>query len=332
MHILGKILAWSLVIGAGASTTLLSRQLQIRNSYTKKLQTLEKENQDAAARIAKKEKQLDDLNRELSKVMYGWEKYWDKKFGGVYNSNNPAKAGLNDGKSFDVGVGTSEGIGNEVLNAAVRVEGAQTFKSRMRQIIHVFIRSPDGKSSTYVGPFQFPTIPKTDANETPQQTADRLNRQAALADIRPDGVRMVPMWALRPGETNAWANIPQDGWRYRATVEGGYPEQLQSYYLVISELDAKIVIARQNLVKRNDELKAAQDGVIRYREIVAGADGTGGILADLDREDEARNKIQAAVDALRRQVKMKVDERNALIAEIRKLAASLPGNDLLMKQ
>eukprot|EP00913_Durusdinium_trenchii_P023432 g22010.t1 len=331
MHILGKILAWVLVIGAGASTTLMSRQLQIRNSYTKKLKKLKEENEAAAARIAKKEKILDNLNREYESVMYGWERYWDKRFGGQYRTNDPAKSALNDGKSFQVGVGTNEGIGNDIRNPAFPVQGAQTFQTRLRQILHVFRDNGDG-SSTYVGPFQFPVIPKTDANETPQQTADRLNRQAGLADIQPDGVRMVPMWALRPGEYDSWAGGARDGWRYWATVEGGYPEQVQSYYRAIADLEEKIVIARKNLVKRNDELKAAQDEVNRYREIVAGTDGTGGILADLDREDEKRNAIQASVDLLRREVKKNVDLRTALVAKIRELAATLPGSSALKNE
>lgn len=330
MHILGKIFAWTLVLAAGAATTLLSRHLQIRNSYTKKLQSLEKENKERAERIAKQEKQLANLNAEYDRVMYGWERYWDKRFGGQYTTQDPRKAALNDGKSFQVGVGTREGIGNDVVNAAAQVQGNETFKSRLRQVIHVF-RRVDDNTSVYVGPFELPTIPQTDPNETPAQRQARLQRSVDLADITPDGVRMVPMWALRPGEYEAWGRGPQDGWRYRAAVEGGYPEEVQSYYLTIAEKEQHTEIARKNLVRRNAELKAAQDEVDRYRELVVGADGTGGILADLDREDEQRNAIQTKVDALRREVKQNVDLRKALQAEIRKLAATLPGADALKK-
>ncbi|GAB4160218.1 MAG: hypothetical protein Tsb009_37520 [Planctomycetaceae bacterium] len=304
MHILGKIFTWMLVLAAGTATTLMARQLQIRNSYTKRLADLEKENKERAARIAKKERELASLEAELDSVMTGWETYWDQRTGGQYK--NPQKPNLAAEPSFFVGVGTRENVGTTVQNPAIKVDTAdanKAFQTQLGTVMHVF-RQADPNTSIYVGPFELP------ADSTQQ-------------DNSPNGVRMLPQWALRPGEYDSWDHLG-NVWRYRTAVPVAYPEQLIRYYLRSSEVDGEIASARKNLQKRQAELETAKKEITRYREIIAGPDGLSGILADLDREDEKRNAIQAEVDALRREVKRNLDLRSNLVNAIKKMAQTLP--------
>jgi hypothetical protein len=308
MHILGKIFAWILVLAAGASTTLMARQLQIRNSYTKTLEDLKKDNEERAERIATKEKTLANLEADYASVMTGWNNHWDKRDGGQYKSQNPKNLPLVQVPSFSVGVGTNQSVGKIVDNPSVKVDtanAAATFKTQLQPIMHVFWQTDDPETSIYVGPFELPT-------------------DATRQDVTANGVRMLPQWALRPGEYASWDYGTKKNWRYRAAAPSAYPEQLLQYYLKIDDVEDKITVASANVVKRDAELETAKGEVTRYKVIISGPNGLGGILTDLDKEDDKRNALQADVDRLRRDIKQNLEKRTNLVESINQSAKTLP--------
>lgn len=132
MNILGKILAWLLVPLAAVSIVLAARTLEIRNSWTKPVGDLKKENDDLASQIGGLRPEVTRLQEEIEREMYSWETYWDGRRG---EPNVPGHAAPN----LRAGVGQSEGLGG-----AARKPGT---------IVHVF-RDLQGGNSEYIGPFR----------------------------------------------------------------------------------------------------------------------------------------------------------------------------------
>lgn len=180
MHILGKILVWMLVLAAGASAALLSRQLQIRNSYAKKLRLrrnvdLQKANpSDLSLReqvaknrevIASKKAEIDRLEADLDQALIGWQKMWD-------NRQARARRDANGRQTLGIDAGTDEGLGAEVNDPKANL------KVRKNTVFHVFRRlNPAQPDSVYVGRFKL----------------DPTNQQS----IGPAGVTAYPDWDLR---------------------------------------------------------------------------------------------------------------------------------------
>jgi len=430
---MGKTLVWMLVVIAVAATSLMSRELQIRNSYTSRIEKLKQENDENAKRIAIKEVKLSQLNADYQNLIYGWDQHWDNRTGGQYKDDqNPL--------SFRAAVGTDDGVGKipaqkiivpftgDAAAGKVNVE----FQTVTRQVIHVYLGSGRGRNggrTSFVGNGQLllaevalsedaktitvwlmgrykPNSPVLAADSAitisglKDSTLDIDAKVKILPDIKlaakpqngegagngssrfvsvgplPDSiqyyrdleggmfsvsigndpktrkkydvvigssyigpfwlpqdpnkqhitgtsVRVLPIWSLRSGEYASW-DVTGSSWRYRAAIVGGYAENLQRSYPRLEEIAREIKDDDADIVEKERLKKAAEEDVAGYEEIIAGAQGNGGILAELDQADAARNKVQATVDGLRRAVKRSLDLRNSLTLKNRKLSGSLP--------
>jgi hypothetical protein len=292
MHIFGKIMAWSVLLAAIAGTILMSRQLQVRNSYTKKLRDLKQQNVASTKTIEDKDAELNRLDAEFQRVMHDQLAYWDKVSG---IPNEP-------GGSIGMGVGLQHGIG---ITAANPQAAKQTAKRRNR--LHVYFQ-PDPKGpAVYVGPFDLSDRP----GELGQTTA-----------------RMYPSWKPRPGQLRIDnpANWPKglNVYRIRMAAPTRYTTVFRELYLQLDDIARDIVAANVDKKLAEDQLKAADAEVTQYRVIIAGNDGTGGMLAELSKAQDDRDAVLGFVDRLRRELKIEVDTRTQLVGANKDLIKKLP--------
>lgn len=305
MHIFGKILAWTVLLAAIAGTVLMSRELQVRNSYTKKLKDLKQKNATDAKSIEQKEADLRKLDAEFQRVMHDQLDYWDKRSG----IPDPASG------TIGMGVGLQNGVGIKATNPKA---GNQAVQRRTR--LSVFYQpNPRNSQTVYVGPFNL---------------SDKPN------EVTKSGSRLYPAWKLRPGEIGMDnpRNWPRgrNVYRIRAAVPTGYvddgkggiqpvsPEIFRDLYLKLDDTARDIAAANATKKQADDLQKAAEAEVTKYRVIIAGNDGTGGMLAELSKAEDNRDTVLGVVDRLRRELKREVDTRAQLIQQNKDLVKKLP--------
>ncbi|MFQ5732588.1 MAG: hypothetical protein ACE5KM_11630 [Planctomycetaceae bacterium] len=293
MHVLGKILTWVLFVSAGGSVVLMSRKLQVKNSYTEQLAKLKAENAADAATIKTQEKELARLDGEYDRLMYGWHAYWDS-YRDRQRRIRPATGRWSaTGPTFSVnGVGLLNGVGKKI---SVQDQAGQQDVTR-REIVHLFEPARGNAPGIYIGPFEVLTGPGT---VLPQQVTTR------------------PMWTLQPRERAAWLspNAPSRPVRVRPTVPAHYPALFSRFYAQLESVDRNLVEVAKSETAANNQLKSAKAEVTRYRDILFGRNG--GLVKDLETAEEARNSVLAVVDELRRALKRLVDFRDALAKAIR---------------
>lgn len=290
MHVLGKILTWSLFPIGIAAMALLSRNMQVRNSYTEKIDKLKKQNAATAKQIAKQEQELDRLNRDYEMLVYGWDRHWDSKAKGRWDAAGP---------TFSVnGVGTANGVGKKVT---VQAAAGQQEVTR-REMVHIFYRGR-GNASYYVGPFELV------AAAAKQFTAK-------------------PMWTLQPNERATWLapNAPSRDVRIRPTVPVRYPTEFANLYTKLQDVDQELAKASANEAAADAQQKSAKADVTRYRDILFGRNG--GLVKQLATAEEGRNAVLATVDALRRKLKQLVDLRDKLAAGLKAQPATSGGTEV----
>lgn len=168
MNLLGKIFLVLLIPAAATGTALLTRYLQIKNSYTQPLVTLKDEVNKNAEDIARLEEQIRDSERQLQRVMQEFEVTWD-------NVTASPQVAAPDQLYLQLNnVGTSSGLGTEVTN------DAGDAKVRKHSVIHVFIRKAPGSNETsYIGRFVL--------------TSDATKILADKVDVLPD-------WTIEEGD------------------------------------------------------------------------------------------------------------------------------------
>lgn len=354
MHILGKILLGLLILAAGAGTALMARQLQIRNSYAQKLEKVRetvKKNQKA---IAEKEAQNANLRAELDKAMQGRRRYWDNR------TARPRADGMGN-KTLGIGVGTREGLGQQIPNVNVR----------KNVDFHVF-RKLQGGGSIYIGRFVIRNPAQAAADSTVAYPDWNLNdvdwkamgleqmrrykelqnlyqqRDAARQDLQSKQVQL----KVAQSQTNPANNVTQlqaavnqaqqrvdsltqqahalgwsllDGlgnsWRIWAAIPGESSDLFTSFYFKLEALEREQRSTEAEYVASSVKLAKATADVEAIEQRIAGQDGTGGFVKELREAEDTRNAVLAQVDDMRRRVKTLVDERDRLIRENK----SLPG-------
>jgi len=288
MHILGKILTWTLFVVAGTSTVLMARQLQIRNSYTDKLDDLKRDNRKNAQIIEEKEEELRRLNVEYERIMAEQQSYWDNRTGLI----NPAAG------TIGLGVGRRDGVGRIDENANPPV------KVRRREQLHLFFRPDRNDPQTvYVGPFRLSTNP---------------------AEIGDRSVTVYPAWNLRPGELQRWeGQAGGNVWRVRSTVPSRYPSAFKDKYLLLESIERELASVADQKVRATKQKESAEAEVIRYRKRITGDADNVGLVARLQKAEEDRNAVLVVVDGLRRRLKQMVDRRKMLEQENRRLVQQM---------
>ena len=354
MHIFGKVLVWLLVLAAGASAALMSRQLQIRNSYSKKLDDLSETVVKNKQTIKDKEAELAALETAYDQAMDNWRRTW---------TNRTARA-RKDGQNqhtLSILVGTVQGLGQEIPNVKVR-------KNR---VFHVFRQiNPARPDSIYVGRFMlkdtginpdsvvsYPDWQLRDIDFSSLGLEQMRNfkawqdlvkqRDAARLDLRSKETQLqIAKITDRPAAEVAqatqavatakatlanlenqvvdrgWAMLDGLGpsWRVWATIPGEATDQFTDYYLQLEKLERERQSTEAELVAVTAKLAMFKLEVEAVERRIAGQDGTGGFVKDLREAEDARNQVLGDVQALRRRVKTLTDQRNSLLQENRQLA------------
>lgn len=170
-------------------------------------------------------------------------------------------------------------------------------------IVYAFQPSADGTGMSYVGSFKI-------------SAADEA--QAAL----------IPNWRLRPDEDKTWRYGPN--WRFRSNIPLQHRQQFSEFEKSMLLKDELVQQQQRNLeYQQNAKAKAEEHLKLRLLELNGDPDranqnldkylidGYHKAVADLELE---RNKVQAEVDELRRQVKRARDEIEHLTQENERLA------------
>jgi|GEM_PF-4645834 len=125
MNIFGKILVWVVVVIAGADFVLSARLLQIKNSWSKAVENLDRENKDSEEKLVKNRKELENAEVQYARAVAGWDTFWS----GIAARKNPAD------NTLIVGLGQKHGMGIQrpVLNAfRLNGDGSSTWVGRFR--------------------------------------------------------------------------------------------------------------------------------------------------------------------------------------------------------
>ncbi len=76
MHLWGKIFTWMIIPAACAAIILTSKMVTYRNSWTKKIDELQKKNELQETDIAEAELKLRELRSSLARTLLGWDRVW----------------------------------------------------------------------------------------------------------------------------------------------------------------------------------------------------------------------------------------------------------------
>lgn len=153
MHTLGKVFTWLTVVLAIGAIVLSVRLLDVRNSWTQQVETVEndhtslkEENQQLADDIAEQSRQLRTLRAELHRTTLLWGRFW----------NAPARPLAPGQGTLQAEVGTNQGLSPQNQDAPVT--------------LHAF-RPTQAGGYVYVGEFETTTVRE---NESALQATWRL--------------------------------------------------------------------------------------------------------------------------------------------------------------
>ena len=104
MHTLGHVFIWLIAVGALAASVLTAKTFDVRNSWTKKVETLKQQTSTQAEELAQKETQLRQLREEYHHLMLGWDQVWGPVTGNV------AFQGPNAGQLVATNLGKAGGL------------------------------------------------------------------------------------------------------------------------------------------------------------------------------------------------------------------------------
>lgn len=199
-------------------------------------------------------------------------------------------------------------------DGSLETQLGEQFGLAENQVVYGFRLGASGNESTYTGAFR-------------------------VTGLTPDGVRsaMQPDWRVRPGQTdkpNEWAG----NWRFRTLIPPSRIGLFTDFEVGFLEADERLDDRRRNLVKQK-ELQAGAEERLKQRmaELLGNqalADQredlpvwmVDGLIATIQREEEARNTLQVRVDRLRRQVDVAHRRYEQLQKENRGLVTRLPGS------
>ena len=312
MHILGKTLTWIIVPLALFATALTARMLQVRNSWTKQMfddqNGLIQKYEDEAKTIKDKSKQLRELRGTIARETRGWGQYW----------NNVEVNGAG-GAAIAITIGSDDGL-------------------RDQQVIYGFKQNAEGKTYTYVGPFQVTILNADNATVTATwrfRPAEDANRNGTIdpgEDINQNG-------QLDPAESAQWTGT----WRFREMIPSAPIARFTGLEVRLTWADETLADKRRDLTKQTTLIAGSKlnldirkkellsDPLLqeKYKEGQLDAEFIDGLIETISQEEEARNDVLEDVDQLRRKVKEAYEKYGRLSAANRKLLQSLPGADVL---
>jgi len=287
MHKSGVALAWIVALAAVGAVLLTSKMLDVRGSWLKTVESNKAKIQKNEADIEAKETENKELRSELTRLMLGWDRYWDA---------NVTVANPQTGE-IQVNIGGNQGLGS-----------AKQGEDQVAQPV-IFAFQPDQSKPngvSYVGAFRVNAL---EANG------------AQLISITPPQPGEVATW--KNGGWRLRALVPPNYISTLRTLRDDLVEreqQIQRKQDRIQDLNRLLVSAKERLEARVHELigsdQAPEDDKlpVELRK---------GLVAGLEEEEQIRNQEFQETDRLRRDLIKVYQKQLELIKQVSNLTKQL---------
>lgn len=269
---------------------MTSKMLDVRGSWLNSVDKNKKQILKNEAEIEAKEAQNKTLRGDLTRLMHGWDRYWQ---------TNVVVANPQTGE-IQVSIGGNQGLG--------KVE--QGGDPVAQPVIFAFQPDPaNPNASTYVGAFRVNAL---EANG------------AQLVPVNPPQSDEVATW--KNGTWRLRALVPPN---YISTLRDlrdnlvEREQQLKRKQDRIQDLNRLLASAKERLDARVNELIGSDDAP---QEKTLPVELRKGLVVGLEEEEQQRNQEFQLTDRLRRDLLNIYQKQRELVEEVSKLAKQLPKN------
>jgi len=288
MHKSGVVLAWFVALTAVGAVMLTSKMLDVRGSWLKVVEKNKVQIQKNESEIESKEAENKELRSELTRLMLGWNRYWDAN---VTITNQQTG-------EIQINIGGNQGLGS-----------APEGEDQVAQPV-IFAFQPDQSNPnkiSYVGMFRVNAL---EANG------------AQLVSVTPPQPGEVATW--KNGTWRLRALVPPHFISTLRTLRDDLVEreqQMQRKQDRIQDLNRLMASAKERLEARVNELLGSEDAP---QDEILPIELRKGLVAGLEAEEEERNQEFQVTDRLRRDMLNVYQKQLALIEDVSKLTKKLP--------
>ena len=293
MHTFGKVLTWLSFLLVIGGVFLAGQAVNVRNSWTEKVNTLQKENTDRAQSILDKEARLNEVRQELALTVQHWNRVWK----GVDVNVTDANRG-----TLGISLGTNQGIDHP--------------PSTEPKTIHGFYQE-DATTSRYIGAFRVLGPP----------TDNSSNLELTWVG-NPDDISTWPSgqkWRFYESVPAAFSQNLDRVLNQVATAQ----EDLVNAENLRTSTTQRNQAVQQQITKRTKELKGTGgeplpdriDATLKPYVLPVDLEG---LLAVLSQEEESRDNSLQLVDSLRRSIYDSQVRLQALVNQSLELEKKLP--------
>lgn len=286
MHKSGVVFVWLIAVTAVAAVLLTSKMLDVRGSWLKTVENNAEKIQKNEAEIETKEAQNKTLRGDLTRLMLGWDRFWDANV-------TVAKTG-----EIQVNIGGNQGLGS----------APQGDNPAAQPIIFAF--QPDQSKSNgvaFVGAFRVSALEANGAQLTP---------------IAPPQQGEVETW--KNGGWRLRALVPPNYISILRTLRDDLVEreqQIKRKQDRIQDLNRLLAAAKERLDARVSELIGSENAP---QEQALPIELRVGLVAGLEEEEQMRNQEFQETDKLRRDLLKVYKTQQALVQEVSDLTKQLP--------
>lgn len=277
----------TLILFAMLGVYFSSRTLSVRNSWARRVETLQQANAQNATDLVKGRKELRDLRDEFDQVRYGWGRVWSNVEAGGQDTQQ--------GPMLSANFGLNQGLG--------RPQRPET------PVVFAFRPDPAG-GTIYVGRFQAATTQLLHEN-------DVVLRPTRLVRLGNQPLQIL-------AETNLWG---PGRYRFRELVPDAYITRFSDLRSQLTAADERLIAKQQYLKLQEQFVVTAQrDLDHRLRELGfdrQNARLTGGLLEAIEKKEQQRNGILDDIDRLRRERNNALENFDRINTENKKLAVDL---------
>lgn len=307
MSRLGLVCLVLVLLGLGAESYIAAKLGLRRGEVEDQLRKAIADTETASAALEKAKIELGDSQQKLQSVKVGWGREWTFQPGG-----NAGSVQVVQGRLAVTGLGTSHGL----LRRQITDANGQA--REVAPVVHVFTENGQG-GSRYIGEF--------------------------VADISPNGLTetssvLLPTWAASVEEQQTWnfAGVV----RMRSQVPAGERSAVEHLHQTIQLTFSQLTQTGLRLEEQK-RLNIAADEALQARKNELLGDSTAadnpdhpeyklGLVQTLVDVEEERNAVQAAVDELRRQLKVASEFRTQQLDALKQLAAKLSASETKVSQ
>lgn len=289
MHKSGVVLAWLVALTAVAAVIFTSKMLDVRGSWLRAVEKNKVQIQKNESEIESKEAESKSLQSELTRLMLGWNRYWDA---------NVTVANQQTGE-IEIDIGENQGLGSTQAGDA---QVAQP-------VIFAFQPDPgDPQKMSYVGAFRVNAL--------------EVNGAQLISVNPPQSGEVAANW--KNGEWRLRALVPPQFISALRTLRDDLVEREQQMNRKqdrIQDLNRLMAAAQERLDTRVHELIGSEDAP---QDDVLPIELRKGLVAGLEEEEQIRNQEFQVTDRLRRDLLNVYQKQRALIDEISNLTKKLP--------